>query len=121
MTLRVRTRDVGRNSVVTAERDIHALRNQRSASPLLDRPERPEARVAYLVEHPIPAVEGHLEGDVGAILNARNSRRGGLNTDTEPSRAVTLEITNDKLIGTGGGVKIGKVRRIRRGGDQHAD
>ena len=82
MTLRVRTRDVGRNSVVAAERDIHALRNQRSASPLLDRPERPEARVAYLVEHPIPAVEGHLEGDVGAILNARNSRRGGLNTDT---------------------------------------
>jgi len=76
--------------------------------------------VIYLVEFSVSAVEHHLEGNVGAVLNTRDSRCGGGNADAS-RRARSLEIADDELISTGRGVEIVERRRRSRSGDQHSD
>jgi len=73
----------------------------------------------YLVEFSVSAVEHHLEGDLGPILNARDSRCGGHDLDA-PGRARSLEITDDELVSTGRGVEVVEGRRGRRGGEQYS-
>lgn len=63
--------------------------------------------MAYLVEFPISTVEHHLEGDVGPILNARDSRCGGHDADAS-SGARSLEIIDDELVSAGRGVEVVK-------------
>lgn len=81
---------------------------------------KPRSRDVYLVEPSIAAVKHHLEGNVGAVLNTRDSRRGGQNADASGS-ARSLEIADDELISTGRGVKIVEGSRGSRGREHHPD
>ena len=73
----------------------------------------------YLVKSPISAIKHHLEGNVGAVLNTRDSRRGGHNADAAGS-ARSLEIADDELVATGRSVKIIEGRRGSRGREHHS-
>ena len=52
----------------------------------------------YLVERPISTVVDHLEGDVGAVLDAWDASGGGFNADAKSGCPVPLEITDDELV-----------------------
>ena len=78
-------------------------------------------RVAYLVENPISAIIDHLEGNVGPVVDPRNTRSGGLHADTESSSAVSLVTADDELVRARRGVEVSEGRKGSRGGDQHAN
>jgi hypothetical protein len=77
--------------------------------------------VAYLVEYPVSAVIDHLEGNVGAILDALDARCGGHHVDTESGSAISFVITDDELVCARRGVEIAEGGRGSRGRDQHAN
>jgi len=95
--LRVRASDISWDAILIVEQDVHAL-----------------------VEFPVATIENHLEGNVGPVLNTRDSCLGGLNADAS-RRARPLEITDDELVRTGGGVEVVKGRRGGGGGQHHSD
>jgi len=95
--LRVRAPNISRDLVVLVERHIHAL-----------------------VEFPIPAVKHHLEGNVGSILDTRDSRLASQDADA-PRGARSFEIIDDELVGTGRGVEVAKGLGGRYGREQHSD
>ena len=77
-------------------------------------------RVIYLVEFPVSAVEHHLEGNVGAVLNTWDSRCAGGNADASRC-ARSLEITDDELVSAGRGMEVVEGRRGSGGRNQHSD
>ena len=76
--------------------------------------------MAHLAQCPVSTVEDHLEGDVGPILDTGDPRGSRHQVDAS-GRAVSLEITNDKLVCTRSRVKVAKGRRRRRGGEYHTN
>lgn len=91
-----------------------------SARLVFHRSERKIARVTYLVELPVPAVEDHLQGDVGPVLDIRNPCRGGRDVNA-PRQTRSLKITDDELVSTRRGVEVIEGGGVSRGGDQHSD
>ena len=118
--MKVKATHVHRDREIIVERHIHALVH-------LSQPIRPQIthseerdRVAYLVIFHLSVIIHHLEGNVGPVLNARDSRLGGLDADAS-TRTRSLKIIDDELICAGGGVEVVKGRRGGRGGDRHSD
>ena len=81
---------------------------------------REAVRTAYLVEYTISTVVCHLEGNIGSVLDTRDTRCCWLDTDA-PRGTVSLEVTDDELVSTGRGVEVVEGRRGGRGRDQHAN
>lgn len=97
----VRAPNVDRNMVLIVKRDVHALQKfSVSGCDTNDNSAR-----TRLVEFSIPIIKNHLEGDVGPILDTRDSCRGGHDMDT-PRRAIALEVTYDKLVGTSSSAEV---------------
>jgi hypothetical protein len=108
LTLRIRAIDVSRDLVPLVERHIHAL--PYPSQRVLSRTTQSEQQcvwINYLVEFPIPAIEHHLEGNIGPVLNTWDSRSGRIDTDAS-RRARSSEIIDDELVPAGGSVEVVK-------------
>lgn len=118
--MRVRAPNVGWDDEVLVEQHIHTLPHQSQHTFSCTTRSRQQIAGAYLVEFPISTVKDHLEGNVGPILDAWNSRPVGRNADAS-GRARSFEIIDDELVCAGSGVEVVKGFGGSCGGEQYTD